>query len=175
MVFQGSETSGLGGEFDPHGTDVRWIDVPAVQQSQELRSAGLLVGGMDEATGDELADNVEVAGGYDTVGADGPNTIEILPDALAAAPGGLQRLTSAPVSGGEIGADDPGAATAPSVTWSRRSEAGWASLSITSFTADPAWELLLRAVNGGEPVGPNLLPVGGESAHGTVHRCGHPG
>jgi hypothetical protein len=121
---------------------------------------------MDEATGDELADNVVVAGGYDTVGPDGPNTIEILPDALAAAPGGLQRLTSAPVSGGEIGADDPGAVTAPSLTWSRRSEAEWASLSITSFTADPAWELLLRAVNGGESVGPNLLPVGGESPTG---------
>ncbi len=166
VVVQGSETSGLGGEFDPHGTDVRWIDVPVEQQSQELRSAGLLVGGLDDATAADLAENTEVAGGLDGPGDDRPHKVEILPDALAAAPGGLQRITSATVSGGEIGADAPGPGTAPSVTWSRRSGSEWTSLSVTSFRADPGWELLLRAVNGGAAVGPNLLPVGGEGAVG---------
>lgn len=166
VVFQGSEMSGLGGEFDPHGTDVRWIDFPVEQQSQELRSAGLLVGGMDDATATALAESTEVSAGRDGPTDDRPEKVEVLADALAAAPGGLQRITSANVSGGEIGAADPGSSTAPSVTWSRRSESDWASLTVTSFRADPGWELLLRAVNGGAEVGPNLLPVGGESAVG---------
>lgn len=166
VVFQGSEDSGLGGEFDPHGTDVRWIDVPVEQQSQELRSAGLLVGGMDAAIADDLARNVEVAGGSTGPDDDRPHKIEILADALAAAPGGLQRITSATVSGWEIGATQPGSDTAPSVTWTCRSDDARNSLTVTSFGADPAWELLLRAVNGGAAVGPNLLPVGGEGAPG---------
>lgn len=166
VVFQGSETSGLGGEYDAHGTDVRWVDVPVEQQSQELRSAGLLLGGLDDATAADLAENTEVAGGYTGQGDDRPHKIEILPDALAVAPGGLQRITSATVSGGEIGADEPGSGTAPSVTLGRRSASEWTSLTVTSFRADAGWELLLRAVNGGAAVGPNLLPIGGEGAVG---------
>jgi hypothetical protein len=165
VVFQGSETSGLGGDFDPKGTDVRWFDVPVEQQNQELRSAGLLVGGMDEQRGRRLAEGVEVAGhDVPTEADEGPNTIDIDVAAIDGAPADLQRLTSSPVSGWEIGAASPGSTTMPSVTWSRRSDRGWASLSVTSFRADTAWQLLLRAVNGGDVIGANLLPVGGESA-----------
>lgn len=166
VVFQGSESSGLGGDYDAHGTDSLWIDVPVEQQSQELRSAGLLVGGMTDAAGDELAAGVQVGSGLDGPDDDRLHKIEIPSSALTGAAVRLERITSAAVSGWEIGADDPGTQTTPSVTWTRGESSDRASLSVTSFRADPAWELLLRAVNGGAPVGRNLLPVGGESAQG---------
>ncbi len=170
VVVQGSETSGLGGEYDAHGTEVRWIDVPVEQQSQELRAAGLLLGGMDDAAGDALAAGLQVSGGVGGLAGgpddDRPQRVEIDAAALAASGGGLERLTAAAISGWEIGADDPGSPIAPSATWTRGEAADRASLSVTSFRADPAWELLLRAVNGGASVGRKLLPVGGEGAKG---------
>jgi hypothetical protein len=165
VLHQGSENSGLGGAFDPHGTGTSWTDVPVEQLSQESRHAGLLTSGLDGATVAELSKGVEVSG--DESGGAG---IEIRPSALGGRPETLELITAGSLDVAAIGSAWERGSVAPTVRWDEQHP--WPEpsrrLAVTSYAADRALELLLRATNGGPAVGPSVMPVGSEPPDDVV-------
>lgn len=159
VLLQGSESSGLGGEFDARGTGAGWVDVPVEQLNQEGRHAGLLYGNLDPAAAEMLGEAVVVRSGDEL-----PGTIELPSAALRSAADEMELLVTTDVDAGFLGATNAPPGSVPSVSWSRHGASEWSSLTVSSFADTPGLELLLRAITGGAAAGPNLLPVGGEGA-----------
>ncbi|MFN7149266.1 MAG: hypothetical protein ACK4V6_07275, partial [Microthrixaceae bacterium] len=159
VLLQGSESSGLGGEFDDRGTEVGRVDVPVEQLNQEGRHAGLLYGNLDPAAAEALGEAVVVRSGDEL-----PGSIELPSAALRSAGDEVELLVSADVDAGFLGATNAPPGAVPSVTWSRQGQDDWSRVAVSSFADTPGLELLLRAITGGAAAGPNLLPVGGEGA-----------
>jgi hypothetical protein len=159
VLLQGSESSGLGGEFDARDTGTGWVDVPVEQLNQEGRHAGLLYGNLDPAAAEALAEAVVVRSGDEL-----PGTIELPSAALRSAADEMELLVAADVDAGFLGATNAPSGVVPSVTWSRQGQDGWSRVAVSSLADTPGLELLLRAITGGAAAGPNLLPVGGEGA-----------
>ena len=150
VLHQGSENSGLApGDFDPHGTGTTWTDVPVEQLSQESRVAGIISHGIDAPTAQQLAAGARVSGG------DADGRIELSGESLGLGLAAAGRLDVAFLGNGMM-APAPG----PSVRWATSRD--WTddlrSARVTSYAADPALELLLRASIGGAGEGPVIVP-----------------
>lgn len=159
VLLQGSESSGLGGEFDPRGTGTEWVDVPVEQLNQEGRYAGLLAGGLDASVVGALGEEAEVS-----LGDGAPGSIELPASALRAASDQLVPLVGADVDDAFLGASGGMPGVVPTVAWSRTDTPDWSRLMVSSWAGRPGLDLLLRATTGGAAVGPNVMPVGGEGA-----------
>ncbi len=155
VLHQGSENSGLApGDFDPHDTGTTWTDVPVEQLSQESRVAGIIAGGLDARAAQRLAEGARVSGG------DADARIELTDSSPDVSQPGLDLVASGRLDVAFLGSGLSAPAPGPSVRWATSRE--WTddlrSVRVTSYAADPALELLLRASIGGLAQGPVIVP-----------------
>jgi hypothetical protein len=157
---QGSENSELG-QLPSGDEGLSYIDVPVDQLTQETLRAGVLSSGV--ARPQDLAGGLVV-----DVDDGGAGSVEIGADVREAAPERLEPITSGPLDLGLLGLAHADAANTPLVTWRSRPDAvAYRTLTVSSYAADPALELLLRATMGGATAGPQALVVSWSSGEAS--------
>ncbi len=152
ISHQGSENSEIGA-LSTQDPELHFDDVEVEQFSQETERAGVLSRGI--ADHDALADALVVQQAESEA-----TTVELDLDALAGAPERLELITSARFDIGQLNAswDDPG--FTPFARWTAPPDASpHRHISVSSYAADPGFELLLRATMGGASIGPQVMPV----------------